>query len=336
MTITLDPPDLRGWQGDGPWGSSGQREDAPEDGRPWNYIFCSDELPEFCRLMLYVYSNDDSLLKETVLYVDINPAIANGQVKEVDDHPTGRARMQKVLDPLRPLHSLGAAQIDGPLSGSYKSEIIRSICKHCPTAMGIVHETMASLEQADEQASKDQLRHANLGYKAALSLIRSCCWQHREQDFVTSDGPFPGLKVYNVVRNIVVRLQARIAAVYYEINELRMARIYTERALNPRRPYDHRNNIIYDQIDIHPWEHTVYAEVLHVAAMISYSHGNVVEAIHSLLQACDYAPFNEEQTTRHEAWQAHSDRLTAKHDEQREARERQLRKEKEKVEGMIS
>ena len=333
MTITLDPPDLRGWQGDGPWCTSGQREDAPEDGRPWNYIFCSDELPEFCRLMLYVYENDDSLLKETVLYVDINPAIANGQVKEVDDHPTGRARMQKVLDPLRPLHSLGAAQIDGPLSGSYKGEIIKSICKPHPTATDIVYETIASLEQADEHASKHQFRRANLEYKAALSLIRSCCWQHREWDIVMSDGPFPGLKVYQVFDNLVVRLQARIAAVYYKSNELRMARIYTERALDPRRISD-RSNPIHHELVIEPWEHIVYAEVLHVVAKLSYTCGNIFRATHSLSQAGILAPFDEEQISRHKTWKTHADRLTARHVEKWEAKTKQLNKRNQQAEGM--
>ena len=334
MTVTLDSTNLSGWPRDGPWYTEDQREDPPEDGQPWKYIFCSEELPEFCRLFLDIFRYDNSSLKETVLYININSAIANGQGKQIDDHPAGRARMQKLLGPLRQLHSVGAAQIDGPLSGGYKGEIIRCICKHYPTAMDIVYETMACLEQADEQASKDQLRHANLGYKAALSLICSCCWRHQGWDFLMSDGPFPRLEVSKVVNNIVVRLQGRIASVYYKSNELRMARIYTERALDPRRPYDRLDKIYYT-LDIEPWEHIVYAEVLHVAAMISYTHGNVHEAINSLSQARKYVPFDEEQKSRGEAWQAHADKLRAIHVEKAEARERRLEKQHEKAEGTI-
>ena len=335
MTLTLDPPNLKGWPGYGSW-SYTDVEDPPEDGRPWNYIFCSDELPEFCRRLLSIYQDDVRLLKEAALYIDIISVVTNGQFKVIDDHPRGRARVEKILGPLRQLHSLGAAQIDGPLSGNYKGEIIRSICKHCPTAMDIVHETMVFLEQADEQASKGRLRRAILRYKAALNLIRSCFWQHQERDFIMSDGPFPGLEVYNVVNNTVVRLQARIAAVYYKNDELRMARIYTDRALAPRQSYDWRYNRIPHQIDIEPWEEIVYAEVLHVAAMISYRHGHVSEAIDSLEQAGDLTPFNEEQTTRHESWQAHADKLQARHVERSQARERQLKKRNRKVQGMIS
>lgn len=339
MTLTLDPLTLRGWPQRRPWWfwwwTDDQWENAPEDDPLWNFIFCSDELPEFCRLMLDVHRKRDSLLEEIVLYVEISSAIANAHVKALDDHPAGRARMEKLLGPLRRLHGLGAAQIDGPLSGNYKGEIIRSLCTHCPTAMDIVHDTIISLEQADEQASKDQLRQANLGYKAALSFIRSCCWQLQEGDFIMIDGPFPGLKVRDVVTNLEVRLQARIAAVYYKSNKLRMARIYTERALDPRRTYD-RGNKIYHVLDIQPWEHVVYAEVLHVAAMTSYTNGNVLEAICTLSQARKYIPFDEEQKSRSEAWQAHADKLQAMHVKRSQATERHLKKRNDKAQGMIS
>ena len=340
MKLTLDSPTFSGWPQERPWPyTNDQWEDAPEDGRPWSYIFCSDELPEFCRLTLEMHKQTGSPLRETVLYVDINSAIANGQVQAIDDHPAGRARMHKLLDPLRPLHSLGAAQIDGPLSGSYKDEIIRSLCKNGPTALEIVYVTIASLEQADQQASRDQLRQANLGYKAALSLIRPCCWQYQDWDpdwdLIMSDGPFPGLQVYKVVENIAVRLHARIAAVYYKSNELRMARIYTERALDFRRPYDGQYRR-YWGLDVPHWKHVVYAEVFHVAAMISYTHGNVREAICNLSQAGDYVPFDEEQKLRSEAWQAHADRLTAMRDQRWEASQRHVEKRMEKAEGTIS
>ena len=259
MTLTLDPPEECGWPPEH-WFQSWSRTGAtdievpPEDGRPWNYIFCSDELPEFCRLLLSNFQHRLDSLRETVLYINIHSAITNGQAEVIDNHPAGRARMERFLGPLRQLHSLGAAQIDGPLSGSYKGEIIRSICRHCPTAMDVVHAAIASLKQADEQASRSQLRHANLGYKATLSLLRSCYWHHQEKDFIMSDGPFPGLEAHKVVDNFVVRLQARIAAVYYKINQLRMARIYTRRAMD-RRLRDHPRG----RLDIEAWEHTVYA-----------------------------------------------------------------------------
>ena len=334
MTLTLDSSCSRAWPRGWPWCYTDD-EVAPEDGRPYNYIFCSDELPGFCETLLNMSGHGGGPLEETVLYINISSALANGQVKMIDDHPVGRARMEKLLGPLRRLHSLGAAQIDGPLSGSYKGEIIRSISKDCPFAMDIVHETIASLEEADEQASKDQLRQANLGYKAALIYISSCCWRHGEWDFVMSDGPFPGLEVRKVVKNIEVRLLGRIAAVYYKSNKLRMARIYTGRALDPRRPYNGLY-VNYHALNIQPWENVVYAEVLHVAALISYTHGNVSEAVDSLLQAYEYVPFDEEQESRYEAWQAHADRLTARRDQKRESRERHVKNLNEKAEGISS
>ena len=333
MTLTLDPPCESDWPSWSLRGYGVEWEDIPEGGLPWTYIFCSDELPQFCRLLLEVFTHRGGSLEEFMLDININSTIADGQVKKIDDHPAGRARMQKLLGPLRQLHGVGAAQIDGPLTGGYKGEIIERICRHCPTTMEIVHETMACLEQADEQACKDQLRDANLRYKAAFGLIHSCCWQHQEHYFIMSDGPFPGLEVCKVVKNIEVRLQARIAAVHYKANELRMARVYTERALGPRRSYIGQGSS-YCALDIQPWEHILYAEVLYVAAMLNHTYGNIYRATQSLSQACNFAPFDEEHRSRLEIWKTRADRLTARHVEKWEARTKQFNERNQKSEGM--
>ena len=184
MTVTLDLPNLDGWPED----RSYRHEEADwkaisEDGRPWRYIFCSEELPEFCRLLLKLSKDDESILLNSSLYIDINSAIGYGQVPEIDSHVSGRKRLQKLLDPLRHLHSFGAAQIDGPLSGSYKGNIIKSVCSPCATAGDIILATSASLGQADQLASRGQMTQAKLQYKVALSIIRSCVWRFQEQNY---------------------------------------------------------------------------------------------------------------------------------------------------------
>ena len=328
LSLTLDPATFSCWPptrsrlcGPDDW-------DEAEDGRPWTYIFCSEELPEFCRLLLKLSRNDHGVLQKTALYIDINPDILNGQVTEIDSNPAGRARSQKLLEPLRQLHGLGAAQIDGPLSGSYKGYIITSICKHCPTAEDIVHTTMAYIIQADQQASEGQLRQANLGYKAALSLIRSCCWRNQDRGFIMDGGPFPGLEAFQVIYNVVVRLQARVAEAYFRGGKLRMARIYTERALGPRLRHD-----ITDALNIEPWQQAVYAEVHHVAAKISYANGDLCEAIHQLWKAGDLVPLNEEEESRYEAWEAHLNRLRNRLNGRWKSRRMERKKQIEKAEG---
>ncbi len=53
MTLTLDTTSMVGWPNGEPqlWNTD-DWVDASEDGRPWRYIFCSDEIPNFCRLLL--------------------------------------------------------------------------------------------------------------------------------------------------------------------------------------------------------------------------------------------------------------------------------------------
>ena len=69
--------------------------------------------------------------------------------------------------------------------------------------------------------------------------------------------------------------------------------------------------------------------------MISYTHGNVQAAVYTLSEAGEYAPFDEEQTARLKAWEAHQDSISAKQDERRKARGRQVEKRIEKAKGMI-
>ena len=339
MTVRLDPGTLSGWPNVksleyGHW-TYGPMEDVPEDGQPWDYIFCCEELPEFCRILLEMGRHERSIIRDTALILELNSALGNGQAVEIDSNAAGLSRMRKLLSPLRQLHSLGAAQIDGPLSARYKKDIITNVCKSCPSAMEIIESTMNILDLADQQADKGKFRCVNLGYKAALSFIHACHWQWDEYYFVMDSGPFPGLQAYQVIENISIQLHARIAAVYLESGDKRMARIYTERALDPRRRFDHRGNK-EREIVVEPWEETVYAEVLHVAAKISYAHGDVREALLDLHAAGQFLPFNEEQESRREAWQSQAERLWAREMHRRDTtREREEKRDK-KAEGITN
>lgn len=119
---------------------------------------------------------------------------------------------------------------------------------------------------------------------------------------------------------------------YLQNGQLRMARIYTERAFDPRRPYDRGWKQYY--LELEPWQEVVYAEVLHVAASLSYIYVDVSEACNSLEEAGKYVPFNEKQKSRHEAWEAHRDRLWERRVNQGKARDLQCEKNIQKAEGM--
>ena len=325
MTITLDPTTYNDWP-------TCQYVHS-EDHRPWRYIFCNDELPTFCRLLLKLSKSDDGFLRSTAIHVDINGAIWNGQSAEMDRSPVGLPRIQKLLDPLHQLHSFGAAQIEGPLSGLYKGIVNASLCKDCPTATDIVQSAMVTLSQGDNQVSLSRPNHAIREYKVALNSVRSCCWLYDERDIIMDGGPFPGLKAEKVMRSLKVRLQARIASVYLSIGMSRMARIYTERAMDPRRPYDDRHNKMYCLV-LKPWQRVVYAEVLQVSAQIWYTYGHVDDAVGELREAGEYVPLDQEQQCRQEAWQKHADSLRKKHAEQAEAQELERQRKGEKVEGI--
>ena len=330
MTITLDPVHYEGY----PYMFSPTTYScvhASKDERPWNYIFSNDELPTFCRLLLKLSSSNDGLLRNTILYIEINPAIWNAQAMEIDSTP-GLYRIQKLLDPLRQLHSFGAAVVEGPLSGSYKRSINASVCGDCPTALDIIQISMRDFSQGDQYLSEGRLLQANNMYKSSLNHVGSCCWRYNERDLITNSKPFPDLTAMQAIANLKVRLQARIASVYLRSGMLRMARIYTERALDPRRPYE-RGWKVYS-LDIEPWEGIVYAEVLHVAAQIRYIQGNVWEAKQQLREAAQLVPLSKEQQSTHKAWRIHADALDQRYKDREQAKKLLYQKQNKQTEGI--
>lgn len=333
MTITIDPMHYDGYPYLLPrFSETGSYVYASKDERPWNYIFSNDELPTFCRLLLKLSKFIDGLLRDTILYIEINPAISNGQATEIDSTPAGLSRMQQLLEPLRQLHSFGAAHVEGPLSGSYKGSINASVCGDCPTALDILQISMRDFSQGDQDLSEGRLLQANQLYKSALNHVRSCCWRYDEHDLIINSEPFPGLKAVQAIANLKVRLQARIASVYLKSGMLRMARIYTERALDPRRPY--RRGWKEYSLDLQPWQGVVYAEVLHVAAHIRYIQGNVWEAKEHLWEAGQLVPLNDEQQSTHDAWQIQADALSQRYKDQEQRKKLGFKKQNKKTEGM--
>ena len=248
----------------------------------------------------------------------------------MDSNPAGRSRMGRLLEPLRQLHSFGAALVEGPLSGNYKGDIVRSVCKDRPTAMDIIDTAILAQGQGDDLLGKGQFLRANLRYKSALSYVDSCCWEYDEQNLIMSSGQFSGLEAVQVVGNLKVSLQARIAATYLKSGMLRMARIYTERAVDRRRPYDRRFNKMDSPLKIEPWERVAFAEILHVSAKINYTHGRLCQGICDLQTAGELHPLNDEEESRYQVWKKQGDSLLARRAKQRDLQEL---KKTEKVEG---
>ena len=302
MTLTVDSPI--------PADSLVYQSNDPADKQPSKYVFCVDELPTFCRRLLKGLGkhNKGENLRETTIHIDIRNNWRN-QSWEMDRSASGVLRLHKLLDPLRQLHSLRAVQIEGPLSASYKRNVIADLGKESPTAMDLIGTAIMMLDQGDQHIRQDCLIDAINIYKTALNCVRSCCWIYDERDFLLDSGPFPGLTAEQTMRNMKVRLLARIASTYFQKGMLRMARIYTERALKREHSPYFQDRTLY-QVDRRPWQQVVYTEVLHVSAQIFYAYGYVSKALKDLRKAQEYAELNVEQLCTLQAWEMHRDRLS--------------------------
>lgn len=250
----------------------------------------------------------------------------------MDRNTIGLLRLRRLLDPLHQLHSFKTAQIAGPLSDSYKSSVITSLCKACPTGLEIMQTAIVMLSQGDDQGTQNRFTQAVQLYKLALGYVRSCCWLHDERDLIMDSGPFPGVTAGQAMHDLKVRLLARIASVYLDIGMLRMARIYVERARCSRR-FHYRRFALLDPSHLPDSEKNVYAEVIHLSARIYYTHGNVQEALRDLHQARELRPFDVEEQSRFDAWVKRDDYLHERDRKRHDVLAKQHEKEKRNIEG---
>ena len=324
MTIILDPVEMKGWPYDDLWSG-----DAHEDGPPWKYIFSSDELPTFCRL-LFGRAQWDNVFRPTSLYILINPNIWTEQAREMDE----MSRVKKLVDPLHLLHSFRGAQVDGPLSGSYKGKIIESVCKDCPNALEILDAANSILGDGDDQVSKSQYMSGIMKYKLGLTYAHSCRWLYDEYDHIMDGGPFSELSAKQAMSNLEVRLTARIARAYFLAKLMRMARMYTDRAVSSHPSWrGWRGNGRYS-ISVQPWEGDVYAEVLHVAAELGYTDGHLCVAVELLEDAGKLASLSEEQKSKLRSYKDRALCLSKRSEKRARARKAQTEREDEKTKGI--
>ncbi|KAM0798573.1 hypothetical protein BDR22DRAFT_858927 [Usnea florida] len=331
MTLTLNPTDFESLsQSSFIVPQTTDTTELPEDDQAGKYIFCSDELPAFCRFLL---KRSGMPLGNMALCIGVNPAIWKGPAMGMDRSPVGRSRVQKLLEPLRQLHSFESSCIEGPLTATYKDSIRKSVCNDCPTALETISTVVGMLTQGNERMSEGRFVLAMQHYKQALNYAGSCCWLYGEEDFIIEDEPFPGLTAAQVLANLQVRLQACISLLYLKSGMLRMARIYAELALDHRRVFDDLHKTY--SLDLESWEGVVYAEALLVSAEISGTHGRVENAVRDLEEADSFVPLNQEQRSRYDCWKKDRDRIRERfRDNCYRTSQRHLLKEK-KAEDML-
>ena len=320
MTLTLDSSHFVFWDVD------------PE--QSCEYIFCIEEMPTFCRLLSKLQKRyPHPPLRRPSIFVNVSATWRDVQW-EMDCSAAGLLRLQKLLGPLRQLHIFGTAQIEGPISDSYKSDVIASLCKNPPTATELIQTVMMCSSEADELLGQGFAIDAIGKYKSALNCVRSSRWRHDFRRFAVDSGSLAGLSAEQPICSLKVRLLARIALTYFDSGRMRMARIYVARAIGSY-------SVLFGyaklrKLGYRPWEPDVFAEVLHVSAQIWYACGHVEDAVGDLCRARGYVELNEEQQRRLEVWQKQNSRLRERREKKAKSRDLQLQQEARKVESMRS
>ena len=119
-----------------------------------------------------------------------------------------------------------------------------------------------------------------------------------------------------------------IAASFFQLKKYRLARIYVERIYGPLYSCDDRGNRQKFPLEITAGGHAYYAELLALAAEISFANGDKPTAHEELTYASSLDPLNMDISRRLEEftriWDDRRNRRRAKQRQQRRSHKRRL------------
>lgn len=124
--------------------------------------------------------------------------------------------------------------------------------------------------------------------------------------------------------NLSVILGGRIAGIYLDWDNLRIAGKYTNRISDPTRQYDIRNHLMKFCYEIETEHEVSNAGVLAVSAQISQAFGNIVDAEIDMSIAHGLDPSNVEFADMSKAYRVQRDLLLSRQEFRRDARRLQI------------
>ncbi|KAG6994062.1 hypothetical protein G7Y79_00047g082880 [Physcia stellaris] len=185
------------------------------------------------------------------------------------------------------IHGLRA---DPSLVGTMEAKM----CGSRRNAVETMFAVSVLLYRATTALDEGKYRLAIKYYKIGLNILRGSHFDSKESSKVLKDDRYDGLPAGLARYNAEIQLHSLIATCYLQLGNSRLARIYVERIYGPLYSLDDRANRQKFPLANLKGRPEAYAELLGVAAQISWSHGKWREAFCELHYAKELDSSNSE------------------------------------------
>jgi hypothetical protein len=143
--------------------------------RPRYYIVACEDLAKLVRALLIISHTatglERTLLTECHLEINVLCPLEKGAGDDRTISDSDRSKLRSLLDPLRRLHSVASASINGPIPMKYRNDVLADICGSHIDSGTMIDMTTALEDRGDAFTRGGQYHEAYLAYEAAVAGI---------------------------------------------------------------------------------------------------------------------------------------------------------------------
>lgn len=260
------------------WNSGKVNESRTGNG----FMIAHDDLQQLCKVTLEVheclYGTYPRSRNHTILLVDVVNRVDQRRTYLKDCSIPLDAKVKRLLDPFRRLHSIGQIVISGDVNEQYKSEIVASMMKEPPTAEVIINMACATKAEGDEAFHNEDFSSSVSAYEKAHSDIEAG-HQPWLPSALVARGRYAGVPISSAKDHLTFTLRLDMVAALLKLREYRNASNWGRmELLGPKGVISNAE----------------FARMWHLKSQASRALGQSEVAYHELVQAVLQDPGNKD------------------------------------------
>ena len=201
------------------WWTREERKEWREGGL---FMIASDDIRQLCRVILelhrHIYGASLRSEDHSIIFIDVitrgdqlTTCLKDGSIPTI-------AKVQRLLEPFRRLHSISRVVVEGQINKQYESEIVANMMKLPPTAEEMIHTACATKAEGDEAFRNKDYSLSLSAYEKAYGDIEAGHSYSPPFSYIT-EGAYAGVRVSSAEKHLLFTLRTEIVATLVELRE---------------------------------------------------------------------------------------------------------------------